>query len=63
VTVRAVRLDEPIVVDGLLNDEVYSRVPAFSDFVQQEPQEGEPATETTEAWILCSPRLPRHWES
>ena len=52
VTVRANRLDEPLVVDGKLDEAVYSRIPAISDFVQQEPDEGEPATEKTEAWIF-----------
>jgi len=52
VTVRAVRLAEPLVLDGLLNDPVYSQVRAIGDFVQQEPHEGEPATERTELWIF-----------
>jgi len=52
VTLRATRIAEPIVLDGKLDDSVYTRVPAVSDFVQQEPQEGEPATEKTEAWVL-----------
>jgi len=52
VTVRAVRLAEPLVIDGLLRDPIYSQVPAIGDFVQQEPHEGEPATERTELWIL-----------
>jgi hypothetical protein len=52
VTIRAVRLTEPLVVDGHLEDPIYSRVPAIGDFVQQEPHEGEPATERTELWIF-----------
>ena len=52
VTIRAVKLDEALIVDGRLNDPVYSRVPAISDFVQQEPDEGEAATERTESWIF-----------
>jgi hypothetical protein len=52
VTARAVRLTEALVIDGLLRDPVYSQVPAISDFVQQEPHEGEPATENTELWIF-----------
>lgn len=51
-TVRAVRLTEPLVIDGLLGDEIYNQVPAIGDLVQQEPHEGEPATERTEVWIL-----------
>ncbi len=52
VTIRAVRLTEPLVIDGLLRDPIYSQVPAISDFVQQEPNEGEPATEITDLWIF-----------
>jgi Domain of unknown function (DUF5916)/Carbohydrate family 9 binding domain-like len=52
VTLRATRIAEPIVLDGKLDESVYSRVPAVSDFVQQEPHEGEPATEKTEAWVF-----------
>ncbi len=52
VTVRAVRLAEPIVLDGLLQDPVYSQVRAISDFIQQEPHEGEVATERTELWLF-----------
>ena len=52
VTVRAVRLTEPLVLDGLLQDPIYRQVPAIGDFVQQEPHEGEPATERTDVWIF-----------
>ena len=52
VTVRAVRLSESLTVDGRLDEPVYITVPAVSDFIQQEPREGEPATEQTEVWIL-----------
>ena len=37
---------------GRLDEAIYGTVPAISDFVQQDPQEGEPATEKTEAWIF-----------
>jgi hypothetical protein len=52
VTLRATRIPEPLVLDGKLDEEVYSRVPAVADFIQQEPNEGEPATEKTEAWVF-----------
>ena len=52
VTMRAVRIDEPIVIDGRLDERAYSAVPAVSDFVQQEPVEGAPATEKTEVWLF-----------
>jgi len=49
---RAVGLDEPLEVDGNLDEEIYRRVTAVSDFIQQEPLEGEPATEKTEVWLF-----------
>ena len=52
VTVRAVRTLEAMRVDGRLDESVYTTVPAISDLVQQEPREGEPATEKTDLWIL-----------
>ena len=39
------------VVDGRLDDEVWSRVPAGGDFVQQYPDAGAPATQRTEVRI------------
>jgi len=52
VTVRATRIAEPIVVDGLLDDETYRDVQSITGFIQQEPREGEEATEATEVWLL-----------
>jgi len=51
-TVRAVRVDAPLELDGRLDEAVYSRVEAITDFIQQTPIEGAPATEKTEAWVL-----------
>ncbi len=52
VTVRATRIREPVVVDGRIEDDVYSSVPAIDGFIQQEPQEGAPSSERTEVWIF-----------
>ncbi|MGD9905029.1 MAG: DUF5916 domain-containing protein [Vicinamibacterales bacterium] len=52
VTIRAVRLDGPLHLDGRLDEDVYAAVAPLTDFLQQEPREGQPATEKTEAWIL-----------
>ena len=52
VTVRATRLPEPLDFDGRLDEQIYTTVPSISDFIQQEPREGEPATEKTEVWIF-----------
>jgi len=51
-TVRAFPLDEPLEVDGRLDEAIYARIPPIDDFLQQEPEEGAPATERTEAWIF-----------
>jgi len=51
-TVRAIRLDAGIRLDGVLDEPVYETVPAITDFIQQVPDIGAPATERTEAWIL-----------
>ena len=48
-TVRAMR--GTIRVDGRLDDLVYGTTEAIGSFAQQEPDEGKPATERTEAWI------------
>ena len=52
VTLRAFRLSEPITVDGVLDDPVYDQVPAADGFLQQEPIEGAPASESTRVWVL-----------
>ena len=64
---RAVRIAEPIRIDGRLDEAIYSQTPSISDFIQQEPQEGAPATEKTEAWIFFDDRniyvTARCWDS
>ena len=52
VTVRAVKLAAGMRLDGVLDEPVYGCVRAISDFVQLMPDEGAPATERTEAWIM-----------
>jgi hypothetical protein len=52
VTVRAIAAPGGIRVDGRLDEEIYASNEAISDFLQQEPDEGKPATERTEAWVL-----------
>ena len=51
-TVRAIRLDEGLRLDGVLDEPVYGAVPAITGFIQQLPDSGAPATERTEAWIM-----------
>ena len=51
VTVRAIRLTEPLNVDGVLDEAVY-QAPPITGFLQGLPREGEPATEKTDAWVF-----------
>ena len=50
-TIRAIRLAEPLDIDGTLDERLYLDVPPLTDFVQVEPIEGAPATEQTEVWL------------
>ena len=67
VTVRAVRIAAPLVIDGRLDEEVYTSVEPIGGFIQQEPNEGAPATENTDAWILFDDEnlyiCARNWDS
>jgi len=57
VMVRAIRLTEPLRVDGRLDEEVYRREASFGDFIQTLPREGAPATERISDSLL--PDLPQ----
>ena len=52
VTVRAVRVSEPLSIDGVLDERVYRDVLPAGGFIQTEPLAGTLATEQTEVWIL-----------
>ena len=66
-TVRAVRLDAPLRLDGVLDEAIYANVQPFGDFIQQSPDEGAPASEPTDAWIFFDDQsiyvAARIWES
>src|SRR5262245_50089081 len=47
-TIAAVEARSPIVLDGSLEDAAWRDAEPASGFVQAEPHEGQPATETTE---------------
>lgn len=49
--VQAYRLEQPPDFDGLVNEALWERIEPASGFVQQNPDEGEPATERTEVRI------------
>jgi hypothetical protein len=52
VTLRTMRVPSPLAFDGALDEPFYRDTPSFGDFVQQEPHEGENATERTEVWVF-----------
>jgi len=52
VTVRATRVTEPITLDGTLDEDLYARIQPIDGFLQQEPHEGQPATQKTDVWLL-----------
>ena len=51
VTVRAVRLDEALDLDGELDEGIYETVRPASGFIQIEPVPGALATDQTEIWV------------
>jgi hypothetical protein len=50
-TIRAVRVEEPLRVDGRLEEAFYENTVSVSDFVQSLPVEGAAPSERTEAWV------------
>lgn len=50
-TVRAIKLTTPLRLDGVLDDEVYTREQPFGGMIQVAPDYGEPATEKSDLWI------------
>jgi hypothetical protein len=51
-TVQALRVTEPIRIDGRLDEEAWSRAVPVTEFTQVVPEEGKPASERTEVRIL-----------
>ncbi len=50
-TLRAVRVTEPLEIDGVLDEPFYRSVPPISEFVQGLPEEDGEPSELTEVWI------------
>jgi hypothetical protein len=48
------RTEDGPVLDGVIDDAVWTDVPVYDTFTQQEPVEGAPATERTEVRLLLS---------
>jgi hypothetical protein len=51
-SIRAIRVTEPLRIDGILAESVYAAVEPIRAFIQNDPDRGAPATERTEAWVL-----------
>jgi hypothetical protein len=51
-TIRAIKLAEPLRVDGKLDEEVYSTYPSFGGLIQVTPKYGAPQTERSEIWVM-----------
>ena len=48
--IRAVRADEPILIDGKLEEKAW-QTPPSNGFTQNDPKDGEPSTEKTDVWV------------
>jgi hypothetical protein len=55
-TMRATRVTGEFTLDGRLDEEMYALIPPASDFIQQDPREGEPATVKTDVWVFFDDR-------
>lgn len=49
---KAVRVETPPVVDGVLDDQVWSMADVITDFHQTRPGDGTPTSETTEVYVV-----------
>ena len=54
--IRAIRISNAINIDGRLDEDVWSEAVAAADFLQQQPNEGTPASEKTEVRVLFDDR-------
>lgn len=50
-TVRAVRIAQPLTIDGQLDEAFYRTEGSLPTFTQIEPRDGAPATEKTQVWL------------
>ena len=51
-SVQATRIEQAPRIDGTLDDAVWQLAPAIDEFTQQEPAEGQPASDRTEVRVL-----------
>jgi len=50
-TLRAVRVNEPLHIDGVIDEPFYRETPSISEFIQSVPNPGAEPTQRTEVWI------------
>jgi hypothetical protein len=50
-TVRAIKLTQPLIVDGRLDDPVYAAERPFGGLIQVAPVAGAPSTERSDVWV------------
>jgi Domain of unknown function (DUF5916) len=55
-TVRAIKLSAPLTLDGVLDEEVYTREVPFGGLIQVAPDAGSPASERSDIWITYDDR-------
>ncbi|MCX6563832.1 MAG: carbohydrate binding family 9 domain-containing protein, partial [Candidatus Aminicenantes bacterium] len=48
--IKAVRAEEPIVIDAALNEKVWQTTPN-NGFTQHDPKDGDPSSERTDVWV------------
>ena len=51
-SIRAVKFDEDVNIDGILDESIYDSVEPISDFVQHLPVSGATASDNTEVWVF-----------
>ncbi len=56
VGVRATRIADPPRLDGILDEALYGALQPITGFIQQDPNEGQPATEATLVWLTFDER-------
>ena len=55
-TIRAIKLSAPLKIDGVLDEEVYTREKPFGGLIQVTPKYGEEQTERSDVWITYDDR-------
>jgi hypothetical protein len=51
-TIRALKLSAPLKLDGVLDEEVYSRELPFDGMIQAAPDYGKPSSEKSDIWVM-----------